>query len=323
MGDTQTALTGRDHGGGLDAAVARFGGSQDEWIDLSTGINPRPYPFSNPTENDWTRLPDLGATQRAESAARSAWNVPEAADLVLVPGLSFAIAQLPYILTGSSVSISEPTYNEYRNAFSAAGWSIAKDADVDIHVSPNNPTGAEVDPDHILSERVSISDESFADQEPESPLMALADRPNVLVMRGLGKFWGLAGVRFGAVMGDRHLINALRMRLGPWGVSGPALTIATEALSDQAWIDRTRRDLRQSCKRLEEVITPLSQSASKGTYLFRSFQIEHAHALHEFLAQRFILTRVFPYSDQLIRFGLPKDDTEFDRLRHAIDAYDK
>ena len=32
----------RDHGGGLDAAIAQFGGKRADWLDLSTGINPVP-----------------------------------------------------------------------------------------------------------------------------------------------------------------------------------------------------------------------------------------------------------------------------------------
>ncbi|MCP4822092.1 MAG: threonine-phosphate decarboxylase, partial [Shimia sp.] len=35
----------RDHGGGIDAAVAQYGGTRDGWLDLSTGINPVPYPL--------------------------------------------------------------------------------------------------------------------------------------------------------------------------------------------------------------------------------------------------------------------------------------
>ena len=30
----------RDHGGGIDAAVAAYGGVRANWLDLSTGINP-------------------------------------------------------------------------------------------------------------------------------------------------------------------------------------------------------------------------------------------------------------------------------------------
>ena len=52
---------GRDHGGGVDAAVARFGGDRSDWIDLSTGINPVPYPVPPVDALAWTALPDRAA----------------------------------------------------------------------------------------------------------------------------------------------------------------------------------------------------------------------------------------------------------------------
>ncbi|MEM7318375.1 MAG: threonine-phosphate decarboxylase, partial [Pseudomonadota bacterium] len=47
----------RDHGGGLDAAISLFGGDRDDWLDLSTGINPQPYPVAGLTQADWQFLP--------------------------------------------------------------------------------------------------------------------------------------------------------------------------------------------------------------------------------------------------------------------------
>ena len=35
----------RDHGGNLDRAINRWSGAPEEWVDLSTGINPRAYPM--------------------------------------------------------------------------------------------------------------------------------------------------------------------------------------------------------------------------------------------------------------------------------------
>ena len=32
------------HGGDLTDAIAQFGGTTESWLDLSTGINPRPWP---------------------------------------------------------------------------------------------------------------------------------------------------------------------------------------------------------------------------------------------------------------------------------------
>ena len=56
----------RDHGGNIDAAKARFGGS--DWIDLSTGINRVPYPLPDlppAAQFDINLRRQLGIEQRA------------------------------------------------------------------------------------------------------------------------------------------------------------------------------------------------------------------------------------------------------------------
>ena len=61
----------RDHGGGLDAAVAKYGGVRRDWLDLSTGINPVPYPVGDIDPEAWTALPDQDAMDRLLAAARA------------------------------------------------------------------------------------------------------------------------------------------------------------------------------------------------------------------------------------------------------------
>ncbi|MEO0990513.1 MAG: threonine-phosphate decarboxylase, partial [Pseudomonadota bacterium] len=52
----------RDHGGRLDLAQRIYGTGAPEWIDLSTGINPIPFPLPPLPRESWTRLPDTDAT---------------------------------------------------------------------------------------------------------------------------------------------------------------------------------------------------------------------------------------------------------------------
>jgi len=75
----------RDHGGGLDAAAAAFGGRRDDWLDLSTGINPVPYPLPDIRADAWTALPDQGATNALITAARTFWDVPDDAAVRAAP----------------------------------------------------------------------------------------------------------------------------------------------------------------------------------------------------------------------------------------------
>ena len=62
-----------------------------------------------------------------------------------------------------------------------------------------------------------IVDEAFIDPTPEDSLASLAgtdEAPNLIVLRSLGKFFGLAGARVGFVFGARDKLEALREALG-------------------------------------------------------------------------------------------------------------
>src|ERR1700735_746241 len=63
----------RDHGGNLDVAMKRFGGRLEDWIDLSTGINRRPYPVGELPLRSWTALPSRAELDALPEAARQAF----------------------------------------------------------------------------------------------------------------------------------------------------------------------------------------------------------------------------------------------------------
>ena len=312
-------MTGRarDHGGGIDAAVARWGGRRADWIDLSTGINPVPYPLPDLQATDWTALPDRAAFDRIEALARRFWNVPDAAAVLPAAGASALIAQIPHLVAAGGVAIPGPTYNEHGAAFRAAGWTLDDDGpDALVAVNPNNPDGlwweaAECD------RPFTVIDESFADVDPDRSLIALADRPGTIVLKSFGKFWGLAGLRLGFAIGDPALLADLAERLGPWQVSGPALRIGAEALSDPAWADETRARLAADAARLDALMVAQGSVVEGGTDLFRLYRVQDAAAAHEHLARSRILSRVFPYSDTWLRLGLPGAG-DWDRLEAAF-----
>ena len=122
--------TKRDHGGGLDAAAARYGGARADWLDLSTGINPVPYPIADLPPDCWTALPDSNAMNRLKTAARRFWNVPKDAHIVAASGASALIARMPDLTQAQYIAIPGPTYNEHEAAFRSAGLSV-NDSDID------------------------------------------------------------------------------------------------------------------------------------------------------------------------------------------------
>lgn len=321
----ENAREPRDHGGGLDAARARFGGARGDWLDLSTGINPIPYPLGQIAPSAWEQLPDGAAMADLLHAARAFWNVPGGAQIIAAPGASALIAAMPDIAPGSEVFIPGPTYNEHAAAFGARNWYWGEDAAVPVHVyvHPNNPDGRRWPASAVGKRSLTIIDESFCDVAPEASHIALTDKPGVIVLKSFGKFWGLAGLRLGFAIGHPDTLApdwtaGLADRLGPWPVAGPALAIGTRALGDLDWATRTRARLAHDAIRLDALLTARGATLVGGTDLFRTYAVANALGWQTNLARHHIWTRIFPYSQTWIRFGLPGSDAAWDRLRIAL-----
>ncbi len=317
------AVEPQEHGGGIDAARARFGGAREEWLDLSTGINPRPYPVRDLETAVWAELPDSAAMADLEAAVRQFWKVPEAAAVLPAAGASALIAQIPQLAAAGRVSIPGPTYSEHAHAFRAAGWEVLEGAlsgagavQAQVIVHPNNPDGRFWRAEDISSP-LAVIDESFCDTAPRRSLIALAGRPGTIVLKSFGKFWGLAGVRLGFAIGDPALLAGLAERLGPWQVSGPAIALGRRALRDQPWAERTRERLSEDASRLDELMLGHGARLVGGCTLFRLYDLGDAAPWQERLARKRIWSRRFSCNRAWLRLGVP-DAAGLARLEAAL-----
>ena len=305
---TATSSDNRDHGGDLERAIATYGGSQGDWLDLSTGINPVPFPVSMPSATSWTALPDRDAQEALLTAARSFWQVPEGAAILATPGASAVIAQIPRLAPPDRVYIPAPTYNEHAAAFRMAGWHVSdtpdKDPSAQVLVHPNNPDGRVWDTGD-LSSGLNIIDESFCDIMPAASMIEATAQPNRIVLKSFGKFWGLAGLRLGFAIGDPIQIARLAEMLGPWPVSGPALEIGALALHDTNWAAETRARLATDAAKLDVMMQDKGAAPLGGTDLFRLYRVADAPVWQDRFAHAKIWTRIFPYAPDWIRLGLP------------------
>jgi cobalamin biosynthetic protein CobC len=307
----------RDHGGGLDAAIAQYGGQRRDWLDLSTGINPVPYPMPQLSHDAWTALPDSAAFSLIAARARTFWSVPKAAACLATPGASAVIAQIPRIIAPGSVNIPGPTYNEHGAAFREAGWTLdPQTTNAMVAVHPNNPDGRIWTIPEVTG-TLRVIDESFADVMPAQSLIGEATKPGTVVLKSFGKFWGLAGLRLGFAIGDPEIIQRLGEALGPWQVSGPALQIGAEALSDFQWADEARARLSDDAKRLDSLLQEKGAFTLGGTDLFRLYEVDDAKAAQAQLAQSQIWSRTFPYDNKWLRLGMPAPD-RWDQLEAAF-----
>jgi cobalamin biosynthetic protein CobC len=322
------------HGGALRDASARYGVPVADWLDLSTGINPHPYPIPEFAMADLQRLPDPSDLAALLTAARAHYGAPAHSALTAVPGTDLALRLLPLVAAAGDVAIVGPTYSGHAEAWRDAGRTVTETpslaeavsrAEVVVLVNPNNPDGRPIAPAELLRSADELArrggllvvDEAFGEVAPDlSVIPQLAGQP-VVVLRSFGKFYGLAGIRLGFVVGASDTIQRLQKLLGDWPVSGPAITLGRAALADMAWQSAARERLRTGKARLAAILAEAGLEIEGGTDLFVLVGAPWAVTIHEGLARQGIWTRIFADRPHHIRFGLPPDD-QFDRLSEAL-----
>ncbi|WP_332770139.1 aminotransferase class I/II-fold pyridoxal phosphate-dependent enzyme [Phenylobacterium sp.] len=311
------------HGGRLAAAKRAFPDAPTPWLDLSTGINPRPWKGARATPADLARLPDPEAVAALEAAAAGAFGV--APDRVAAtPGAEAGLRALPRLLDARSVAVVSPAYGGHAEAWRLAGAKIeaisagqiaATDAEAVVVVNPNNPDGARHE-SLAAGDRWLIVDESFGETAPELSVASQAGG-RLVVLRSFGKFYGLAGVRLGFVIAEPDLTARVRAQFGDWPVAAEAITAGTAAYADVAWRERTIRRLARDAARLDAMLTAAGFEILGGTSLFRLTSAPDAKARFTRLAEQGVLTRPFPDQPTWLRFGLPKT---WSRLAAALEA---
>ncbi len=324
-----------EHGGALDRAMAEFGGARADWIDLSTGINPRAYPLPELAPDVWTRLPDSGLEAEAIAAARGYYGFGKQAGVAAAPGTQALIQLYPHLAPPGNAMVIGPTYEEHAQSLGFAGRDVRYERSLSslddedmiaVVVNPNNPDGKSIPSDALLfaAERLAerggllVVDEAFADANPKDSVAVHAGMDGLLVLKSLGKFFGLAGVRLGFAAGTPEITGILSAMMGPWAVSGPALAIASGAYRDEAWIAAARSRLAKDRNALEVSLNSSGLQLLGGTDLFvlaRHFQA--AHIWRE-LAKRHILVRKFDHTADWLRFGLPRDEADGSKLNLAL-----
>jgi cobalamin biosynthetic protein CobC len=324
-----------EHGGRLRQAAQRWGIPAGDWLDLSTGIAPWTYPLRI-DESAWRRLPE--DDDELVAVAAGYYGHPQPLPL---PGSQAAIRELPRLLAPGVAVLPAPTYGEYAPAWRAAGHEVREldadalmevgDADVVMLANPNNPDGAGFAPQALreLATRQAarggwlVVDEAFADAAPETGVAALAggELPNLIVLRSLGKFFGLAGARVGFLCCAPALRSRMAEALGPWALAHPSRIAAIQALRDTAWQHAQRARLVAASAHLGRLLAGHGLASRAGGDLFHYAPTPRAAALAEHCARRGILLREFD-APPALRFGLPGSDAEWARLAQALDDFE-
>ena len=317
-----------EHGGRLEQARHGFGG--ESWIDLSTGINPHGWPGVDTVTIDWRALPDPGMLRTLEiEAARHFDADPDC--VIALPGTEIGLRLLGDLLP-RPLRHRWPSYRTHAE-MAAGSIAIPPEGMADaaagtlVLANPNNPDGQHIAAEALLAllarmqagNGCLVVDEAFADANPQHSLTSHVggDLP-LVVLRSFGKFFGLAGVRLGFLLGPASLVAKLRARLGAWPVSAAGIAIGTAAYRDTGWIAATRERLPRDAAALDQVLERHGLRPTGACPLFRLIETPDAHALFERLARRSILTRPFDYDRSWLRVGLPPDADALARLNRAL-----
>jgi len=318
-----------EHGGNLRDATLRFGRS--DWLDLSTGLNPRWYPAPALPGNAWHRLPE--ASPELAAAAQACYGAPL---MLPVAGTQAAIQALPRLRGPSRVTVAAPSYAEHAHHWQGHGHTLTQTpyaeldvaiarSDVVVVCNPNNPTGATVPAAQLLAWAQQLAarggwlvvDEAFGDTAQHNSVAARSGQPGLIVLRSVGKFFGLAGIRLGFVAAHADLLRDLADLLGPWTISGPAQHIALAALHDRAWQADTHAYLHAQGARLAALLASHG-IASTGTPLFQWWAEPQPEAFWQHMAERGVWVRLFREAARGIRLGLPPDEAGWRRLESAL-----
>ena len=325
-----------EHGGRLRKAAHDYGIDEADWLDLSSGLAPWPFPVPDIPLRAWARLPETD-----DGLEQAACDYYGAAQVLPVAGSQMAIQLLPRLRRAGKVGVLSPCYAEHAEAWRRSGYIVREvleqevdffldSLDVLVVVNPNNPTGLSLTPSRLLGWHSRLAqrggwlvvDEAFMDNTPQLSLAPCAHQVGLIVLRSFGKFFGLAGARLGFVLAERKLLKLLAEQVGPWAVSGPTRVLGQACLQDTEGHARQRARTEQASERLALLLEAHGFKPQGGCALFQWLVTERAEELHEFMARRGILLRLFTHNSSL-RFGLPGEEADWVRLDQAFDAFAK
>jgi threonine-phosphate decarboxylase len=281
------------HGGDLKKASLKYRLPRDEIIDFSANINP--LGLSSRVREALLKNIDLAISYPDpycnELKREIASYLGIQKENILVGNGS---CDLIYLIVRSfyprKALVFIPTFSEYEYAVKTSGgicqfsklleekgfiWEkktalqYLKGIDLVFICNPNNPTGTITPKEDIFSfvdtckkhkTKVMI-DEAFIDfVKNHDQITLVKEAPyneNLLVLRSLTKFFSLAGLRVGYLVGEKRVIKELEKNLCPWSVNGLGQIAAKEALKDQDFIEKTKSYIEQEkgflWKKLKEI----------------------------------------------------------------------
>ena len=321
----------RSHGGNIYEAARKLRKDPSEITDFSASINPLAPP-PGLEQNLLQKLPltrsypDINTTELVSLLAET--HNCSTHQLMVANGSTEIIYLLPHALGIRSAVIISPSFSEYENAFTLAKSSIVlaqapesnnfqpdrefiskyleqMRVDAVILGHPNSPAGSLLDKetlDWILFACKSMGalvvvDEVFIDfSENYSFKNKINSHKNLVIIRSMTKFYGLAGLRLGYALAPPFIISGLKKYQPPWTVNTLAQFAGIYCLKQDDFKEKTLKFMENERQRLAEKISRIDgfsvfPSSTNFLLVKLSENLPPAEQLKEFLLKRGLLIR--------------------------------
>ena len=253
-----------------------------------------------------------------------------------------------FVGQGQLLRLPYPSYILYRalaqlqgarsqEVFFEPDWSLPADfaaAEADLRLvflpSPNSPSGTVVPPEQVfqLAERLPcpiLVDEAYADFADSNCMDLVARNEKIMVSRSLSKSYALAGLRFGFLVAQPHVVEQLVKVKDSYNCDAISIAAATAALGDQEWLRQNRAKILATRRRLTDAMRTLGFTAvdSQANFTWNTHPRRPVKPLYEQLKRDRILVRYMDYTSwgDGLRISVGTDeqiDTCLERLKTIL-----
>jgi len=297
-------------------------------IKLNTNENP--YPSSPAVQRAIGRAIQMGLQKYPDPMA-SAFRRKAAELLDVEPNWILCgngsddiltIVTRAFVGQGDLLRLPYPSYTLYKALAQLQGaaaeeihfqtdWSLADDfaqpkprLKLAYLPNPNSPSGTMISPERIREIAAALPcplvvDEAYVDFADMNCVALVKETDKLMVTRSLSKSYALAGLRFGYIVAQPHIIEQLEKVKDSYNCDALSIAGATAAIGDQAWLAENRAKILASRERLTAGMRALGFATvdSQANFVWNPHHSVPVRPLYEQLKVAGLLVRYMDYPD--------------------------
>lgn len=227
-----------------------------------------------------------------------------------------------FVGEGQRLRLPHPSYILYRTLadIQGASWEqIAFDQDWSLPAAfsksddalrlvllpnPNSPSGTMIRPSEVAAiadglDCPLVVDEAYVDFSDENCLDLVRYNERILVTRTLSKSYALAGIRFGYLVGQPHIVAELAKIKDSYNCDMISVAAATAAITSTQWLADIRQTMVRTRQRMEDRLSDLgfNVTPSQANFLWCRHPQGHHEAMYQHCKANGYLIRYMNYAD--------------------------